>query len=85
MTSTWLARLDRWLRAKQDPRYRNAPWFLPRVWQGGGRELSAAEYEHLELNVRDAGLDPAVIARQPHNRWFLTFARGNDAHTSGKD
>lgn len=73
--ASWLARFDHWLRAKQDPRYGNAPWFLPRAWHGGDHKASDDELQRLQLNMRDIGLDPVVVVRQPHNQFLLKIAK----------
>jgi len=70
-----LRRLDGWLRAHQDPRYRNAPWILPRAWHGSGEGLSDDDYKRLNLNVRDIGLDPEVVSRQPHNQMLQRMSK----------
>ena len=68
-----LRKVDVWLRNHQDPRYRNASWILPRVWRGSGPGLTEEDIARLNLNVRDIGLDPAVVSRQPQNRMLLAM------------
>ena len=58
----------------QDPRYRNAPFVLPNVWHGSGAGISDEDLKHLNLNVRDIGLDPKVASQLPHNRMLLAIA-----------
>ena len=67
-------KLGRWLKGLQDPRYRNAPFVLPTAWHGHGK-LSGEEIARLNLNVRDIGLDPAVVSHQPHNQMLLMMSR----------
>jgi len=67
-------KLGRWLRDHQDPRYRNLPWVLPNAWHGHG-SLSDEDIARLNLNVRDIGLDPAVVSRQPHNQMLLRLSK----------
>lgn len=69
-----LGKIRLFLREHQDPRYRNAPRILPkRAWRGIGGPLIA---EQLALfNVKDMGLDPAVVSQQPINRSLLATAR----------
>ena len=69
-----LRRAERFLRQHQDPRYRNAPWILPRVWHGSGSTNLTRE-DLARINVRDIGLDPAVISRQPINQMLLAMNR----------
>ncbi len=70
-----LRKLGLWLREHQDPRYRNAPWILPRAWHGSGSGLSAQDFARLNFNVCDIGLDPAVVSQQPHNKMLLALTR----------
>ena len=78
-----LRKLDRWLRDHQDPRYRNAPWILPRVWHGGGQGgLSADDLARLNFNVRDIGLDPNVVSQQPHHRMLARIAKRSHKETT---
>jgi hypothetical protein len=69
-----LRRLGQFLLEHQDPRYRNAPFILPNAWHGHG-SLSDDEIARLNLNVRDIGLDPAVVSRQPHNLMLRSMNR----------
>ena len=75
MICRMLCRIEQFLREHQDPRYRNAPWVLPRVWHGSGSGASDEELARLNLNVRDIGLDPAVISQQPINRMLRAMNR----------
>ena len=68
-----LRRAERFLREHQDPRYRNAPWILPRVWHGSGGPLTREQLA--QFNVKDMGFDPVVISQQPINRMLLAMAR----------
>jgi hypothetical protein len=70
-----LRKLGRWLRDFQDPRYRKAPFVLPSAWHGHG-SLSDEDIARLTLNVRDIGLDPATVSRQPHNQMLLAIQKG---------
>jgi hypothetical protein len=70
-----LRRSERFLREHQDPRYRNAPWILPRVWHGSGGPLSREQLA--QFNVKDMGFDPAAISQQPINRILLAM---NEQH-----
>jgi hypothetical protein len=62
-----LSRIERFLREHQDPRYRDAPWILPRVWHGSGRGHLTTE-ELARFNVKDIGLDPKIVANQRVHR-----------------
>jgi hypothetical protein len=68
-----LRRVERFLREHQDPRYRNAPWILPRVWHGSGGPLTREQLAR--FNVRDIGFDPAIVSQQPINRMLLATVR----------
>jgi hypothetical protein len=51
----------------QDPRYSNAPIVLPRTWQGSRTSVTSAE-QLKGINLRDIGLDPVAVSRQPQNK-----------------
>lgn len=68
-----LRRVEQFLREHQDPRYRNAPWILPRVWHGSGCPLTKEQLA--SFNVKDMGFDPAIVSQQPINRMLLVMAR----------
>ena len=69
-----LRSVERFLREHQDPRYRNAPWILPRVWHGSGKRPLTKE-ELARFNVKDMGFSHAIVSQQPINRMLLVMAR----------
>jgi len=76
-----LRRAERFLREHQDPRYRNAPWILPRVWHGSGGPLSREQLA--QFNVKDMGFDPAAISQQPINRILLAMNEQHERKANG--
>ena len=85
MIAQLLLKMGRWLADHQDPRYRNAPFVLPTVWRGSGAALTDAELARLNINVRDIGLDPVAVSRQPHNQALLRMTRARSIPSKKTD